>query len=147
MPCDQTFRGDAASLLDRLVEASQIPVVEPWAIRERELQPWCPDADFASSPVLDGPLEARHRFPAKHGRSPDHKKSAGGAPVAAKRARAPGSPPAARRCSLDAAQGYACPSFNAAPKPEALPMPTSSLMTRALFRRSPSPMKCAMVAA
>jgi hypothetical protein len=65
------------------------------------------------------------------------------AAAAAKRARAAPAP-AARRCSLDAAQGgsYACPSFAAAPKPEALPMPTSSLMTRALHRRSPSPPKC-----
>jgi hypothetical protein len=53
-----------------------------------------------------------------------------------------------RRASLDAAQGFACPSFNAAPKPEALPMPTFTLMrASALSRRSPSPPKYTAVTA
>jgi hypothetical protein len=70
----------------------------------------------------------------QHRRSPDTNKSKA---AAAKRARATPSSPA-RRCSLEhASHGtYACPSFAAAPKPEALPMPTALL-----FRRSPSPPK------
>lgn len=133
------FRGDADGLLDKLVEASKLPQATSW--EERELQPWCPD-DMSCSPMFSQPLEApsppRHYTASKHSRSPDHKCRPSAA--APKRARASTSP--VRRCSLDAAQGmYACPSFAAAPKPEALPMPTSSLMTRALYRRSPSPPK------
>lgn len=122
---DQCFRGDAECLVDRLIEASRIPSFEG-SLFERELQPWCPDEDSAM--LLEEPLEARHRTPSKYARSP------------AKRTRAPGSPQA-RRCSLDAAHGFACPSFNAAPKPEALPVP--ALLARALYRRSPSPPKFA----
>jgi hypothetical protein len=36
---------------------------------------------------------------------------------------------------------FACPAIAASPKPEAVPMPTSSLLTRALRARSPSPDK------
>lgn len=50
-----------------------------------------------------------------------------------------------RRCSLEhrPAAGYACPSFAAAPKPEALPLPKSLLLSR----RSPSPPKMQHAAA
>lgn len=140
MPSDamQCFRGDAESYVDRLVEAS---AARPWAENYtgfgRELTPWMEDAP---APALCEALEPSRASPhhnIKHGRSPA---------AAAKRARpfTAASAPAARRCSLEhAAPGgaYACPSFAAAPKPEALPMPTSSLLTRALCRRSPSPPK------
>ncbi|KIY98798.1 hypothetical protein MNEG_9164 [Monoraphidium neglectum] len=127
------FRGDADVLVDRLIEACQKH--ESFVTHGRELQPWCPDAgDSRMFEALEAPR-------GKHSRSPDFKKSSG---TAAKRA-SPASP--ARRCSLDARQGYVCPSFGAAaaPKPSALPTPSSSLLTRAF--RSPSPPKSMPIAA
>ncbi|GBF97567.1 hypothetical protein Rsub_10168 [Raphidocelis subcapitata] len=138
MPCDQAlFRGDAPELVDRLIAASQIKPAAGYTGYGRELQPW---VDDTAGCLLNEPLELGNRYnnnSNKHGRSPD--RAGRGSPN--KRA-AP-----ARRCSLDAAQGaFACPSFSAAPRPEALPMP-SKLMLSA--RRSPSPPKSlpAMVAA
>eukprot|EP00877_Chromochloris_zofingiensis_P003077 jgi/Chrzof1/12770/Cz07g06260.t1 len=92
--------------------------------------------------------------------SPDHKnkggqvkrtktRAAGEQLVAAVKRSAPTRIPAAnptRRTSLDkvVSSEFACPAFASSPKPEDLPMPTSSLLTRALTSgRSPSPLKMA----
>ncbi len=99
-------------------------------------------ADLASASPLCPTLTR-----SKHGRSPDHKKS--GAAGRNNNSRAASSFPAPAAAAQhgfnnngSSSSSYACPSFAAAPKPEALPMPTSSLITRALLaRRSPSPPK------
>lgn len=126
------FRGDAAHLVDALVAASEWrPAAEGYSGYGRELQPWCPDDAFPM-PVeaLEAPRYSKYN---NGGRSPDHKgKRASATPR--------GASPPVRRASLGDSS-FACPSFAAAPKPEALPMPTSSLLTRALVRRSPSPPK------
>ncbi|GBF98808.1 hypothetical protein Rsub_11390 [Raphidocelis subcapitata] len=133
------FRGDAPHLVDALIAASAARA-SPAAGYGRELVAWV-DADVAApSSALFEPLELSsrghvHHHNSKHGRSPDANKSKA---AAAKRARASPTVSPARRCSLEHASrgAFACPSFAAAPKPEALPMPTSLL-----FRRSPSPPK------
>lgn len=131
------FRGDAPHLLDRLVQACQQKTVNaPLPGYGRELQPVCNDwLTGADCGALGAALEA----PRKAQQQPHHQQHKKRAPASPQRRRSAEQP--------QAVAGYACPSFSAAPKPEALPMPTSSLMTRALqCRRSPSPPKCHPVA-
>lgn len=139
MPNMAHFKGDGDHLVDRLVEASRMPTYDICgSYRGRELQAWVDDTQAPLPAIFDAPLEAPSARPHNE-KIHNYNNHAAAAPP--KRARGPSSP--ARRCSLEqAGQGsYACPSFAAAPKPEALPMPTSSLLTRALYRRSPSPPK------
>jgi hypothetical protein len=82
----------------------------------------------------------QHRFSNNHHKHKHHHGSLPTTPV-----KKSGKAAAARRCSLEhrPAAGFACPSFAAAPKPEALPLPTSLLLSR----RSPSPPKMQHAAA
>lgn len=159
------FRGDAEGFVDMLIAASRSkPVASPQlcALQGRELVPWQSEDSCSSAALLDMPLESsssirrsspqQHygsKFPQRQARPSTAAASAaaGGQGAGAKRgnnARAAGA--SGRRLSADHAPapriaGFACPVVAASPKPEALPMPTSSLLTRALVRRSPSPPK------
>lgn len=115
------FRGDADVLTDKLIAASAWrPPAGSHTGYGRELVAWCDDASPAFDPRFNEPLEA-----GRPSRSPT------------KRTRAPASP-AHRSAAPASPTTFACPSFAAAPKPEAIPIP-ASLMARA--RRSPSPPK------
>lgn len=146
VPHDGLFKGDAPELVEALIQASRIPVVAKNArpsLVGRELVPWQADDCDPQHPVMHQALEKECGKPGSG--SPtigsfDRRRSS---PV--KRAKTYGS---VRSGSSRADESYgskvnssfACPALASAPRPEALPMPTTGLLNRAGARsRSPSP--------
>lgn len=145
------FKGDAPELVEALIQASRIPVVAKNAqpsLVGRELVPWQADDSTPQHPVMHEALENKRGIPGtssptkssfERRRSPV-KRAKGGYGAARS-----GSPPADESCTSRASTGgdrFACPALASAPRPEALPMPTTGLLSRAGARsRSPSPSK------
>lgn len=164
------FKGDAPNMVDMLVAAcEQKPQAGTYSGYGRDLVP-CADAwltEGDTNRLNDAKFAKGSHKHARSGNatakapgSPKHKKPATEPKKAAASSltnRVPStaiaipaapktavSPP--RRSSVDAT-GFTCPAVAPSPKPEALPMPTSGLLSRAAARaRSPSPDRSAAMA-
>lgn len=143
------FKGDAPELVEALIQASRIPVVAKNArpsLVGRELVPWQADESLPQHPAMHQALENGLGKPGAASPTRGCSDRRRSSPI--KRAKAygfarSGSPRADESQGSSASVGgasFACPALASAPRPEALPMPTTGLLSRAGARsRSPSP--------
>lgn len=163
MPRQGRFKGDADHLVDALTAACQRTPTPTTALKERELVPFfspsqADNAQFATlqrgkTPVKDGAVKpktagktGKRREPA--GKQPDAPAAtASRAPLIAVAARSSNRSPPRKRAEHAAAATpqatasplllarYAGPGFTNSPMPEALPLPTASLLMLDGLRR------------
>lgn len=143
MASNMMFTGDREGLVDALIAACERRPAGPGAcpgLFGRELVRWDETEEQAPLVNMEALEGGRRRAGGKFPKT--SLPTASATPVAtqpaAKRGRgAVGATPPRRGPA-----SYACPALAASPKPEALPMPTTGLLSRALVRgRSPSPPK------
>jgi hypothetical protein len=142
------FKGDAPELVEALIQASRISVAKNAlpSLVGRELVPWQDESvphpvmhlaledgvgkSSSAYSISKGAVDRRRSSPVK--RVKTYGRARSGSPCGADES--PGNKASARGAS------FACPALASAPRPEALPMPTTGLLSRAGVRsRSPSP--------